>query len=1095
MRFNPVARLALALASFAMVVSGCKCNTGQVESRNGEIVVIWRNAAGERLLNRDATYDFGKALVGQRVVKPITLRNTGDIALTLTKLELTEGDEVVFGKPGMVSGTSTSAFESEFDTIEIGPSDQHDFNVAFTPKGLKAAYRSKLTLTTEGTRFEDATASITLIGNGEAGACDLPSRIDFGKVAVGETFPFNYPLNNPTSIDATGHTGAISGADATSFGYGTGSAAGDVPVAAMSSANIVFTFSPTEMREYNAEVVVHGAGECPDQTVTIHGIGSNETLTWSPIDINYGFVNPGSETLREVVFVNPAAAPITLTAVRSTNENAFYTVPTGTTFTVPGNSVPTPMKIACNPPALDTYDGTVTFQTGLVGVPMGTITLHCVGGGPRIKVTPRPTLAFGRVGFFPGNATFSVQRKVNIQNVGSRPVTMDPTANLYIGEDDGTGVLGIPFFTIDGPNADEFTTTFATNYDPSVGLRAVAGQNSIDVSIVLRPLSAGPKTAAFHIHSNDPAEPDITVDITADAQVPPPCAFTVAPSTANFGLVTPGTTKDLPINITNTSVTPGEICYLSGIDLAAGTNIAYSVVGGPIAEKELQPQETFQVVVRIAPTGAVPAVLTPLTGNLVINTSSGMTPQVMVPLNANIGPSCLTITPDPMNYGTVRVGCASASRTFNVYNTCSTTMALTRVSLQAAGGQPAGGPNCPGSTACPEFFLTSTPTIPVGGLLVTPGGSAPITFAAKYRPLDIGSDSGAIALDAIQNGQNITYLVNLQGNGDTTGIQVDTYTQDLQPKADILLVVDDSGSMQDKQNALAANFTNFIQYASAANVDYQIGVTTTGDDMTCFLGACPKTANGKLVTDTNTMLKIAKPTTPNVAQVFARLVNVGTNGSGYEKPLAMAVAAVTPPVISNENAGLIRTDANLAVVIISDASDQSTEPVSYYQNLLVNVKGFQRLSYFTFSAITPRRSTTPSGCQYDDQGAPGSSTSQNSQRYDPIVQYTGGVADEICNTNWATALQNLGRTAFGYRTQFYLNNTPDLSAAQVTVKVNNINVASGCTNAASGNNSCTGQTCTSWCFDSATNSVKFNALSIPDPGVPLAIEYTQACLQ
>ena len=153
-------------------------------------------------------------------------------------------------------------------------------------------------------------------------------------------------------------------------------------------------------------------------------------------------------------------------------------------------------------------------------------------------------------------------------------------------------------------------------------------------------------------------------------------------------------------------------------------------------------------------------------------------------------------------------------------------MTINGFSMQAAGGQPPGGPNCPGAAPCPEFRLVSTPNIPGGGLVISPGGMAPVTFQAKYGPIDVGSDSGAVAIDAIQNGQSITYLVGLQGRGDTTGVQVDTYTQDIQPRADILLVVDDSCSMGDKQAALASNFNSFIQYAVAANVDYQIGVTT-----------------------------------------------------------------------------------------------------------------------------------------------------------------------------------------------------------------------------------------------------------------------------
>lgn len=1089
-----ITQSALVFLAVAASVSGCKCDSRGLGTTYGEIQVIWRDANNERVLNRDGTYDFGTALVGERKPMVMTLRNGGSARLKLAKLELVDGDEVLFGQPLLLVPTSnTNSFEAEFDSVEILPLQEKEFAIRFTPRGMKSEYLSHLKLTVEGTRVEDSTANITFIGKGEKGSCEIPSVIDFGKTPVGETLPYAVHLTNTTTVAATGNAGPISGANASSFGYGATSPTGAVSVGPMSTVDVIVTFSPTEMRQYEAQVVLRGAGECPEKTVILRGEGSNETLSWSPSTLNYGFVNPGTETVKEVVFINPASVPITLTAVTSTNSADFYhVVPAGqdaTKFTVPGGKVPTAMKVACNPSMLGPRPtGTLTFLTGLnrAGSGSGAITLHCTGGGPRIRVTPRPTLAFGRVGYFPGNTTFSVQRKINVQNVGTRPPMPDLTANLFLGQIAMDGTPGqIPLMDITpgaGTSPGEFSVALGSTYNPATGLVAVAGLNFVDVTVTLKPQSVGMKEATFTLYSNDATEPTITVSVTADVQTPPPCSFVTSPPVANFGLVTPGTQKDLPITITNNSVVAGEVCYLSGIELGAGSDLAYSIVGGNIVEKELQPQESFQVVVRAAPTGSTPTTLQTLNGQLVFNSTSAVRPQASIPLQASVGPSCLTVTPDPMDFGTVKVGCSSPPRSFNIYNTCSTPITISTFTLQAAAGQPPGGPNCPGANACPEFRMVSAPSIPTGGLTLNPGGSAPVTFQARYSPIDVGSDSGAVAIGAIQNGQSITYLVGLLGRGDTTGLQVDTHTQDLQPKADILLVIDDSCSMEDKQIALASNFTSFIQYAVAANVDYQIGVTTTTESLNeCFpnpfgpptcLPNNSKGPGGKLVRDTATGLKFVKPTTPSVASVFSRLVNVGTTGSATEVALSTAVLALTPPVISSDNAGFLRNDASLAVVVISDATDQSTQPVSYYQNLLVNVKGFQRLSSFTFSTVTPTQPTSPFNCVYDQPDS-------NSARYQPIVNFTSGVAGEICNSNWAATLQNLGANAFGYRTQFYLTGTPDQTGShQLVVKVNGVLVPPGPS---------------TWQYDAASNSIKFNTAAVPQPGVPLTIEYTQTC--
>ena len=91
-----------------------------------------------------------------------------------------------------------------------------------------------------------------------------------------------------------------------------------------------------------------------------------------------------------------------------------------TMFTVAGNG-DTRMKLACSPTTLGPREANLTFNTGITRRPTGTIHMTCTGGGPRIRVAPRPNLAFGRVGFFPGSTSFNVARKVTIQNVGSRP--------------------------------------------------------------------------------------------------------------------------------------------------------------------------------------------------------------------------------------------------------------------------------------------------------------------------------------------------------------------------------------------------------------------------------------------------------------------------------------------------------------------------------------------------------------------------------------------------------------------------------------------------------------------------------------------------
>ncbi len=1062
-------RAALAALAAVFSVSGCDCGKGNVNRTLGELGVVWRDANGERVINRDALYDFGPAIVSERKLLTLTVLNSGVGKLTLTTLEHTEGVEVAIGP----SGTDTSAFEVDYTGGDIIPSGRAEYAIAFTPKSLAGAFEAKLKLSSEGTRLEDSSAIITLRGTAERGACEFPSVIDFGKVPVGDTLSTTLTFQNPTAIDATAFVGDLMGPEAALFGV---SPTGALPVTSRGSADITFTFSPTERKVSEATLVVRGAGGCPDTTLTVRGEGSDAVLTWAPSPLVFGHVSPGTEKVLEVLFMNLSNVAIPVTELTSLAPGDFYVVPAPgadpTTLTVPGGGVPTALKIACNPATLGPRHSSLTFKTPLRSLMMGGLALECTGGGPRIRATPTPTLAFGRVAYFAGSNT-SVMRKVNVQNVGTATASPDLSANLFLGQVATDGTVGqLPLFELNphaGTAAGEFLVALGSPYDPSVGLPPVAGRNFVDLAVTLTAQGLGMKGADLIIHSNDPTQPDVTITLTANAVSLPPCDLSVTPVMANFGLVTPPNTKDLPITITNRLTGPNDVCLITGLELAPGSATAYSIIGGPVVEKELQPAEAWVVMVRVAPPGPVPTQLVTLSGELTFNVADPVTPRRGVQLRTSVGPACVAIAPDPLDFGTVKVGCNSPTRAVNVYNVCSTPVAINGFSVPSAGGLLPGSAGCPGTSPCPEFFLVSAPPIPTGGLTLAPG-AAPVQVQLKYLPLDVGSDTGALSIDVVQSGQSLSYLLGLQGSADTTGLQTDTFRQSLSPKADILLVVDDSGSMSDKQMSLASNFASFIQYANATNTDYQIGViTTTQDETPCPpLFPCPGVPGAGKLVQKNGVGPILTRATPNLASAFSTLVNVGTDGSGTETGLSTAVMALTSPRISNENAGFLRFDANLAIVVISDAGDQSVQPVTYYLDRLVNVKGFNRLSMFTFSAIGPYLPMAPAGCTYDGGGDP--------LRYSAVVTYTSGVQDEICSASWATTLQNLGRTAFGYRTQFYLNNTPDLGARPLDVQINGVAVpASG------------------WTYDAASNAVIFTPTTTPAAGETLTVTYATVC--
>ncbi|MBI3184460.1 MAG: choice-of-anchor D domain-containing protein [Myxococcales bacterium] len=1085
-----IMRASFALAAFSLF--GCECGRKSgLSSSYAEIGVVWTDENGAEWADRDATYDFGAALMGDKVVRKLVIRNLGSGPLTLESLERTEGSPVTIG----LEVQPNAAFDVRFVPGQTIPAlTEASLDMYFTPPQAKdatverEAHFARLLLRGSGTRPEEDTARILLKGNAEAGSCLLPKALDFGKVPVGERFQLQFDLRNTTSAPSQGYVGDpySQNGDHTAFGVAPSSPKGDVQVPAQGSLRITFEFGPTELRPYAAKVKLRAGGNCPEGEISLTGEGVDEVLSWTPTQLDFGYVSPTTAAPKAVVFTNFGKLPVKIRNI-ATSLPADFGIQAApgqdpTQLEIPGGAVPTELTVLCRPSGLGPRQADLTFDTGLTKQPKGTVALKCFGGGPNIQVIPRPTLAFGKVGFFAGvSPAPSVVRKVTVMNTGTKPPVSDPNANLKLGSVGPNGPGQLPLVSLQPLNATtaqgEFSIGLPSSYDPAVGLEATVGKNILDLVVTLTPQSVGTKEANLVIYSNDPDEPAVTVKLTADAQVVPPCNYSVTPAQLNFGLVTPPTYKDLPVTITNLGASPGDLCYLSGIEVAAGSDPAYSIVGGPIASKELQPKESFQILVRSWPQGQVPTGVVTLSGVLQFNASSPTKPQGTVPLTTSMGPACLTIAPDNLDFGTVKKGCNSAARTFTLYNICSQNVTLKSFAMQAAAGQPAGGPDCPGTQPCPEFFLVSTPTIPSQGLTLSPG-AAPVTFQAKYKPIDFGTDSGAIAISAIQAGQNVTYLVSLQGTGDASGLQTDVFVQDAKPKADILLTVDSSCSMQDKQTSLGNNFASFLQYANSANVDYHIGVTTTDDDPPIvFNGMVVKGdgEHGRLLGDSNNP-KVLTPATPDLSNKFRAKVNVGTNGSGAEKGLDCSLKAVTPPLVTSDNAGFLRFDANLAIVVVTDALDQSVSPVSYYFNRFMNIKGFNKANMFTFNVIAPFASAAPGGCTYDD-------SAPDDGRYLQMVTQTNGVKAEICDSNWSQKLQDLGKIAFGFRTVFFLNSTPDLSGGKtIEVKVDGQVVPP------------TQSGSTVWSYDPVTNAVKFEPTKTPGPGQTLSVTYYVACL-
>lgn len=411
-----------------------------------------------------------------------------------------------------------------------------------------------------------------------------------------------------------------------------------------------------------------------------------------------------------------------------------------------------------------------------------------------------------------------------------------------------------------------------------------------------------------------------------------------------------------------------------------------------------------------------------------------------------VTPACIVITPNDYDFGTVQTGCRSAAKGFTLRNVCPTTVTVNAVGVA-------------GSTA---FASGALPMLPA-----TLAANATQSFTVTFTPAAVGTASATLVVGVTQAAMSAVYQTRLTGSGASSGANVETFT--LPTKTDVVLVVDNSCSMSSAQMALGSNANAFLAYAFGAGVDFHLAVTTT--DMTAM------GARGAFVGPAPT--RVLKSTTPNLLSEFNARVNVGINGSASELMFAPAAASVTAPLVTTTNAGFLRGDANLSVLALTDAAEQSGLTVDQWAEQLLAVKGWRQRNRFSYSIIGPTQPTAPAGCFYDGLGS--------DPRHRDMIARTGGVSTEICslpNTMvWRPEAQRVGQAVFGGRATWFLTGVPSpATATGLAVSIGGVLVPE------------LGVAGRNWSYDATRNAVVFEPGSLPAPGQTVSFAYSVACM-
>ncbi len=294
----------------------------------------------------------------------------------------------------------------------------------------------------------------------------------------------------------------------------------------------------------------------------------------------------------------------------------------------------------------------------------------------------------------------------------------------------------------------------------------------------------------------------------------------------------------------------------------------------------------------------------------------------------------------------------------------------------------------------------------------------------------VGACQGQVAITSVDEGDKF-----VQGGGHAV--------------ADLLWVIDNSGTMSEEQASLEAAYGDFMAELLDADIDFHIGVITTDvsdmDTAGVMVGDPPVLDND----------------TEDLEDVFIDHADVGVDGSSDERGFDAVMLALSEPRISNENAGFLRDDATLNIIFISDEDDHSSASVSDFQSFLASLKGGND---YRVSALV---GDIPYGC------ASLTGAADPAPKYLEVAENTEGVTQSICSDSYADMMARLVMILAGLRDTFPLSQIADPDTIEVRVdgiKIRNREVDG-------------------WVYLPALNAVRISGTPFPEPGQEIVITY------
>jgi hypothetical protein len=475
----------------------------------------------------------------------------------------------------------------------------------------------------------------------------------------------------------------------------------------------------------------------------------------------------------------------------------------------------------------------------------------------------------------------------------------------------------------------------------------------------------------------------------------------VDPSFIDFGTMT-GADEAMIRSFTVSSVGDADL-HIASMTLGGDSPGSYTLLSS--LSPVLSPGASETIDVSFVPIGAESQAATVL-----IESDDESHQYATVELVGAAAVPLLQISPDPLDFGEAYIGCSEIA-SWELSNVGADTLVISDLQL----------------TGDPAFELLTAVSLPME---LAPGEATWLDVqltAAEEVPY-------TAELSVSSNEPLGTRLAPALGEGTYGEPYLDEWVVPSDPPSDIFFAVDQSCSMDDDQTRLANNFDTFIDELSTYSSDWQIAVSNADDG--CF-DAGPLTES-----------------TSSYDSIFGTAVRAD-GGDFTEALLTVAARAMEKAGSSGCNAGFLREDAMLHVILVSDEPEQSawlgSDSWDVLVDRIIDAKGSASMTRISAIAGPPG----------------GGSCAEEGSGYLEAVEATEGVFLNLCS-EWATPA-NLALLAEASVNQdtYLLEQNPVVESIEVRVN---------------------GDVRSTWDYDPTNNAVVFTE-DIPTEGDTVQIEY------